>query len=693
MFAEPSLPQPFKRKRRSDYKGKKPRRSTRDWEFIAWDGEGLAVDEPRRLGPIHYRNGPNGDRKGREILLDYTPESQPYVLLANSKLNHIATREGLNTRDCLDLILDTKRQHPKSIFVGFGFNYDVNQILRDLSPHCLWKLHDSNETRFGGYYLKWFPRKSFYVKHRRSGRSAIIYDVFGFFQTSFLKVCEEYLGEDDPDLGLIKEGKAGRSGFEWEQMDDFILPYNRMELNMLVRVMDIFREDLGSTSIYPGQWHGPGAVAGAALKKYGVKVSRDIPKEVQDASQYAYAGGRFEQFRVGRYDSHVVEYDIHSAYPEAASKLPNLTEGTWHHVKSYEPGTFGVWSVNRRSPNGSQDNGPQPLFCRSEGGFISYPREVSGWYWSPEAELVAGDIQEGWVFRPDDTEQAASSSRPFEFVADLYDQRRILKSQGSSTQRAIKLILNSIYGKLAQTIGGKDKPPAWHQLEWAGYITSYTRAKIYRAIMQNPGAIIAAETDAVFSTVPLDLDEGPELGQWERKEYDSITYIQSGFYYATQGDKVVVKYRGMDKDPATGQPLGLPYPLVLDHLRTKTGIKGQWHTPPLHAYTTRFVGLGLGLRTDAVWRSWEQEEKVVAIDQDPENGKRVHLPGACSQCQQGVSMYDSMHPLVIGGYEGESYARSLPWRQLDYEADVEDVEWKEMNPDARDYFEDSERWE
>lgn len=660
--------------------------ASRNKEFIAWDGEGLAVDEPMWFaGNLWAKGDLSLYGTDREIIFDYKAQPQPYVLLGNSKDQHISNEEGLSTYECLEFMLNTKQEHQNSIFIGFSFNYDINQILKDLPERCLWQLHDTNETYAGGYKIRWLPRKEFYVKHCATKRSFVLYDVFGFFQSSFLKVCEQYLGKDDARLTTIQEGKAARSSFSWDELDEFIIPYNKKELEMLVEIMDLFRKDLAGVGIHPSRWHGPGAIANEVLKKYGVVAVRDIPEEVLDATQYAYAGGRFEHFFMGRHDGRVYESDIHSAYPEAATKLPDLSEGYWEFVKAFEPGSFGVWDISYKY--GQQDFKPQPLFCRSESGSISYPRKVAGWYWTPEAELVPHCVRNGWVFRSN------NSSRPFAFIEKLYEERRLFKSQGSSTERAIKLILNSLYGKLAQTVGGKDGPPSHHQLEYAGYITSYTRAKIYKAIMQNPDAIIAAETDAVFSTEPLDLDYGESLGQWELKEYDSITYLQSGFYYATQGEAVICKYRGMDRDGDTKQPVGLPYRTVLDTLRQFSGT-GNWHrTPPLSSSTTRFVGLGIGLCTKAVWRSWETNKKTVRLDQDPWSAKRVHIIDECEKCQQGYTLYDCLHPQLIGGYSGNSYARSLPWRHKEDDVEIERDEWFEMNPDFRNMGEDFDRWQ
>lgn len=667
-------------------------------EFIAWDGEGTALVQELptkvQMGKfLAYTYKIDAGPMQKEPFTEWNPEPQPYVLLANSKGDRIIDEQGLGTVACFELILNTKKKWPDTIFVGFGFNYDMNMILKDLPWDKLFDLFHNNWCRWNGYWIKWLPRKSLIISHgnkkKKTHRSAIIYDVFGFFQTSFLETCRKYLG-DRPELTIIEEGKASRSAFDFSEMNDKIIPYNAMELKLLVEVMDILRNDLKKVNVRPSMWHGPGAIASEVLKKYSIPITRLIPKEVLDASQYAYAGGRFEQYWLGRHSNIVYEYDINSAYPAGTLTLPNLSEGIWENVEGFEPGSFGVWRIDYSSKNQRDNFRPEPLFCRSQIGNISYPRKVQGWYWTPEAEFCAVDVQEGWVFRP------STDERPFRFIEEFYDQRRVFQVEKNSAERALKLILNSIYGKLAQTIGwNKDKnlPPTWHQLEYAGYITSFTRAKIYEAILKNPYRIIAVETDAVFSGSPLDLPLSNKLGDWSETKYQEITYLQNGFYYAVREDgSMVYKCRGMDRERNTKQPLGLPYRTVLDHLREHSGFTDK-PTPALTCNTTRFVGLGLALQTSATWRSWEKSFKTISLDPPNRESKRLHIGARCEPCQNGISMYDMLHPMEINGYSGASYARHIPWRQHPDHLTPEQLEWLEMDPEVKTYSDDIWRWQ
>ncbi len=51
-------------------------------------------------------------------------------------------------------------------------------------------------------------------------------------------------------------------------------------------------------------------------------------------------------------------------------------------------------------------------------------------------------------------------------------------------------------------------------------------------------------TDAVFSKIPLVLNEGDELGQWELEQVSDLLTVQSGVYSYTKDDKIENKTRG-----------------------------------------------------------------------------------------------------------------------------------------------------
>ena len=85
-------------------------------------------------------------------------------------------------------------------------------------------------------------------------------------------------------------------------------------------------------------------------------------------------------------------------------------------------------------------------------------------------------------------------------------------------EQNIKLTLNSLSGKAAQSIGGSETNPPRTACPWyAAATTAGTRRRVMEAALQNPHAIVQFSTDGVVSLAPLNLDIGEGLGQWEAK--------------------------------------------------------------------------------------------------------------------------------------------------------------------------------
>src|SRR5262249_30758287 len=128
-------------------------------------------------------------------------------------------------------------------------------------------------------------------------------------------------------------------------------------------------------------------------------------------------------------------------------------------------------------------------------GSIYFPVNGAGWYWGPEVENLirffprrSFEIEYGWV-------HPYNKDRPFqELIHDLYNKRQSLKAAGDQAEYVLKLGLNSMYGKFAQHLGARP----FYCLPYAGYITSFTRAALYRAAMAAPRDIIGFATDGIL---------------------------------------------------------------------------------------------------------------------------------------------------------------------------------------------------
>lgn len=665
----------------SDFKPYHDRSRSRDVEpelrqFIAWDGEGANL---------------NGE--GRP---------QSYILFgcSDSDIQLLASDTHLHTFDILDYIISVGERRPSAFHVGFAFGYDANMILRSLHQTTLTKLHTTGkitlrrgDDRFHIHYLpkKWFSVTKFKPQWNRKTNpmaktTVRIYDLFGFFAKSFIKAYEELVG---PVPEIVMEGKRARGDFHTLGAE-YVEKYWRAEIIMLRELAEELRKRLYGAGLRITQWHGPGALASFAMRKHGVdKFKADCPQPVKDAAKYGYAGGRFEIFHLGRKLGPIYSLDINSAYPFGISQLPDLTTGTWSHRTGpfSRVARFGIYRIRLR-PNSARGLGmgferqPSPLFHRDRMGNISYPWLTEGWYWSPEVRNLfkldpAGyEIIEGWEYTGwnTGTEEGSAPTAPFVWVREMYEQRREWKAKGMGAQLALKLCMNSLYGKMAQRVGWneeKREPPKWHQLEWAGWVTSLTRAMLWDVMSRIPyDALVAVETDGLYTTMHprlLGISTSADLGRWEVAEYDEIMYVQSGMAWLRKDGEWACKRRGLDART-----------FALDDCATylqRLGPLQQWL--PYVGETTRFIGLGAALNGSAPLKVrhcvWQTAAREIRPGQD---GKRVHIFRQCKACAEGLSAYDGMHDMCIRSL---AYAPGNTWSKphdIPWDGDVA-AEWRE----------------
>lgn len=582
-----------------------------DKPFIAWDGEGY-------------------NRDGKHF----------YSLFGNS-LGARVHKDSLHWKDCINLLLDSPRDAIHVIYAG---TYDVVMMFKD-TP-IVQRLLEGKPTRWRDFRILY--RKGKYLQVSRlgvKGSTRTLYDVFTFFRVSFVNACKEY-GVGTPEL--LEQVAAMKS-----QRNDFvgitseIETYMGRELSLLVALCDNLRERLALANIYPAQWHGPGAVASAVLRTQKIRYAMgDYPDEFRLAAEAAYYGGRFEQFQRGTLIGDIYQYDIRSAYPAAMTLLPDLSEVVWTHYDKVANGLpimpYALYYVDTQRV---RDKGIGYVPHRTRHGTILFPPWVKGWYWGIELQhLSTTACSAVWV-----PSGPGLDARPFTFVAQAYKERAALKRANQPHQLALKLMLNSLYGKLAQSKGARYKDERWHyptfhEIVWAGWITAYTRSRLAEAMHTvEPRCIIACETDSVFSTVPLPLPVGEGLGEWELAISDGLKYIQSGVSIILQDGAWKFKTRGF----------------TLKRTEDEVAIWSEFleSTNPVMTITqTRF---GTDPRQDS-FGSWYTQERRLSLEGNPLE-KRLHVD--CAMCTKGLSYGKAMHPLVVTPVPfQESVGYKFAWR-------------------------------
>lgn len=597
--------------------------------IFAWDGEGVSR----------------------------TTGEHDYVLFASSEGDRIVAEHGLHTRDILSTICDRAAECPKALNVIYGGGYDFNSWLIDVPKELVQSLVNDEYVNFAEFTLLW--RAGRFMRIKRGAQCVTVYDVVPFFQCSFVKACDEYLGPKFVDRDNIVASKAKRGTFSFDEITA-ICEYNDSELVNLVELVKELRYRLWKVDIKPSQWYGPGAIAAALLGREGVANHRLLHDKISHQERVAYSGGRFEVFKHGYFMGRTYQYDINSAYPSALRHVPSLI-GSWTRRRKI-PETFPEFSLVHASWNIDIGDRPGPLWVRRPNGVIYSPPSGSGWYWGIEINAAieyaalykeAIHVDEWYKFRPDD-----AAARPFAFIVPMYNKRRALKLAKDGAHVGLKLGLNSLYGKLAQQIGwriqdGDLRLPPYHTLSWAGFTTAHCRANILRAITLDPDAVIATETDAVFTRRPLKLAVGSALGEWEATEWKDLVYIQSGFYAgesrAMKGGKgigefkSVVKSRGIDKGFVTYEDI---------RHASDTGT-------PIASQLTRYVGARLALAQN--WQRWRTWETITKNIKPEPQGKRLSV---------GFTMAGETFTRTIVPFEGmESSPYPVEW--IDQDEDTE----------------------
>jgi hypothetical protein len=203
-----------------------------------------------------------------------------------------------------------------------------------------------------------------------------------------------------------------------------------------------------------------------------------------------------------------------------------------------------LWSIEYKHPKDTY----LPVFPqRLQNGSIIYPIQGKGVYWYPEVKFFIDryglqniKIKQGWI------QPKSYATRLAQRIRDMYSLRQELKGKGDSTEYALKITLNSIYGKFAQSVG----KPKFRNLAYAGYITSYTRSELLRAVANQEHIVIALATDAVFTTKKLSLSLSKKIGDWTENYYKQGIFIMPGLYRLrdNKGDKVASRGYGSKLD-------------------------------------------------------------------------------------------------------------------------------------------------
>lgn len=431
--------------------------------------------------------------------------------------------EGLDSLEVFEWLGRVHEAWPARRLVLFAGRYDVTQWLSGVPRRTLETLWQRGEATWHRHMSVTPPNRV--ALHMIDGRSFGVWlpgwesrvrvtDVHGFFQSTLAEALEAW-GEPVPRSELELA--------EW--------------CGALARLMGRVSVRASALEMKPASWIGAGSFAGALLRRHGMRARIANPRRplgIERAILTAYYGGRVDMLAQGEADR-VVALDIRSAYPSELAGAPSMV-GSWRTAKPGElaPGVFGVWRCRFASP---PLRALSPLPVRHPARVV-WPARGSGWWHTSEvlAAIDTGaevEVLEGFRFTP----HRGEPLEPWSWVREVYWLREGLRERGDPAERLVKLALNSLYGKLAQSRGAA----TYQCYALAGHVTAAIRARMLRAASLTPARVIGIHTDGMIlegRDLPHELKIGRHLGAWEAHAGERFLIVQPGVYtYSLPGEE------------------------------------------------------------------------------------------------------------------------------------------------------------
>ncbi len=433
----------------------------------------------------------------------------------------------------------------------WNLGYDAICILKLLPRHILdsYKHNRKLKFRYSGYEINYIPNKQLTL--RKGKHSVSLYDMAQYYDKKPLaKAFSENFNEISKDYLKMKESRQDFTLSHYLRHKKQIREYCKMDCILTRKLAEKWLETFyNAFGFYPRNWVSSGYLGEKVLINNDIFVPRfnEVPYLVQEQAWLSFYGGRFELIKRG-FIGYCCLYDINSAYPFALTQLPDLTRGKWITSNNIHPKTkVGFFHIIADISNSVK---VCPFPFRNKNKTIIYPSgKFETFVTLHELLTVQRDprikykILESYQFIPN-----KNCGYPFrDFIGMMYEKRLELKKRNDPQQQALKLILNSMYGKTAQTtnnrFGNLFNPVI------SSFITGFARAQLYQFVRDNnlEKNIVAFATDSVAIQKKIPDLNSEKLGEMKLDKESNDAYYLSNGYYRFNG---IWKNRGIGNDPS-----------------------------------------------------------------------------------------------------------------------------------------------
>lgn len=467
-------------------------------------------------------------------------------------LKHLLTEQaaaGKNWREIVDSILLKDRKR--------GYNY--------------------KDSRDRDFKIKYIQGKQFHLSNKKNVIK--LYDIAQFYGFQKLETAaQDYLkrGKQDSANWVLKsqEFTAGKHTEDWmknylEENLEEIGKYCSLDAELTKNLAEYMEKAFLDSGIPFDKPLSQAKIAEQYIKNnYQYPFIPPSIEHFHTAAELSFHGGIFETLQRGFFKQPIWDYDINSAYPATMSTLPHWANGSFYQTE--KPSTdirFGWYLTEfdcRWVPYEDRVNPYLENFVfnidgeQKEVEHILNPKRIvypegprKQFITRVELDFLNKHGYKNKVLGGVEWQQLKDKFKsPFSWMKKTYYDRQKIKQENKNDMRqyALKILLNSSYGKTAQQEPFKGPLTNFF---YASYITSETRVKLAEIAERNKKYVVDIATDGICLTREdknLEIDSS-KLGAYSLSVFDSALFIGSGIRQMFNSDGSYTTYaRGLTND-------------------------------------------------------------------------------------------------------------------------------------------------
>jgi hypothetical protein len=411
----------------------------------------------------------------------------------------------------------------------YNIKFDFESIIKFLDYGTLINLYQDKKIEYGGYSLTYLDKKFFSIQDENNNYY-YFYDLFNFLEVGLNKAAKKFLNDSKLD-NLVDSAELNINLQYWNDNYDNIVKYCIKDSLLTKQLADYFWDIVyKNMQYYPKRPFSKGKIAEEYfLSKCYIPTINNIPNAVLKYAYNSYFGGRFEILKKG-YFPQMYSYDIASAYPYQMTNLIDFSKGGWNEVKNIEKPSEGAYTGFYDCKISCNEAFFSPFIYKVQelnvfpnGKFKQFLTKQEIDFINLHFENADISIVKGYEFYPNTLEYPFKSE-----IERLYAWKE--KEKDENIKYAVKIFMNSLYGKTIQVSGDYNRTGKLFNPIYASLITSGTRIKLYEFALQSPDDVIMFSTDSVHTTSPFKYPKIKTLGDFAQDFEGEGVYLMSDIY-------------------------------------------------------------------------------------------------------------------------------------------------------------------